>query len=342
MIGCQTIAAALAALNAEAGASYTCAEAGADLAVARDAETAQHFLEAATTGRARFEALFGQTPPPSAVILGNRAVSSLAADLESGGQSVVLPWVDHSEQDALLAERIRAQIVAQSPGLPEAQLDALVARALPAASSEPMDPSLEKAAIAHEFGHLWYLDAYWSSGAEGSAHYGGHAPDWLDEAAAVALEFGPMVDSRRASLLGDDGTPPIGLGEFLTMDHPMATLARAAAERSTADLPEGVPAGARVVRLTGDEADALLAQASVPPAAFYSMAQGFLDYLEDRTGSEPLPEITGWLLDGGSFETWLAGPGAALGLPADMAGLEADWAIWLAQRHAGDDGVQRP
>lgn len=59
--------------------------------------------------------------------------------------------------------------------------------------------SLEPRAIRHEVAHLLFLNGVWPSTRGRSTRYGGDAPDWLDEAAAVAAESEGLTDARRAA-----------------------------------------------------------------------------------------------------------------------------------------------
>jgi len=334
MVDCGAIAAALLALNAQGGTDYACKASPAGLAVARDADQANHYLAALDSGHAAFVAQFGETPGPAAIIQGNQARAALAGPLEAAGYERVLPWVDAVEEAQRRRDRIRAQIEDQAPGLPEAQLNALVERALggQGATDEPLDPAVEQAAIAHELGHLWYIDAFWPHDRDAPAHYGGHAPDWLDEMAAVAMEEGPLLETRREQLRDADGETPIALDAFLAMEHPLASLGQAAranlADRNNS-ADTAASGGMQVLRLSGEEADEFLSQAAIDPGSYYVMARGFLDYLTARAGAAPLGELSTWMRGGGTMETWLAEHGAAHGLPSNTDLLVADWQVWL-------------
>lgn len=336
---CGAIAAAILALSSQTGETYECADSEAGLAVARDRASAEHFLQAMETGQQAFIHHFDRTPAPAAIVHGNAARNSLTPALEAAGFGRVLPWIDVAEEAEQQRLRIRAQIEAQAAGLPDAQIDAMVARAQAGRADEitAIDPEIERAAIAHELGHLWYIDNFWPIENHGAAHYGGQAPDWLDEMAGVALETGALLDDRRGQLRDSDGQTPLPLEEFLRIEHPLATLAAAIAERtemmsggtSSDAAPEG---GMRMIRLSGADAEALMAEASIDPGSYYVMARGFLDYLTDRAGAAPLAEISTALGNEIDFETWLALEGARHGLPTSLDALNADWETWLASR----------
>jgi hypothetical protein len=188
-----------------------------------------------------------------------------------------------------------------------------------------------------------------------TAHaYGGWAPDWLDESAAIAMESDNGKQGRRLRFSNLKPEARIPLPEFLTMVHPAAKAARDLAEglretrspptqggevnrtfirRDMSELPEAaqVP-GARmstktsqVIQLTGEEAEAFLAKSGgerVPN--FYAQAIVFSDYLESRSG-EPkiLSVIASALSTGESFTTWLSTNNQ--GLPESVEALNEDW-----------------
>ncbi|WP_138510498.1 hypothetical protein [Maricaulis alexandrii] len=328
MFACEALASALLALSAPDHGAYECVETEAGIAVARDVETAHRFATAIETARSQFSVHYGSAPQQRvAIVQGNTARAELAPRLIHEGYSVVLPWLDPAEERAQLAERIRAQVAGQLPDLPDDRIDALVARALPAPEEPtPRDIALDTAAIAHELGHLWYIRTFWTAEAGTESHYGGPAPDWLDEIAGVAMETGDLLDQRRAALRDPQRGPYPPLSDFLAMPHPLAVLAAAAAEQHQGEIGEGQ---ARVIRLSGEDAERLLNGAATDPSSYYIQARGFLDYLTDRAGRAPLIPLTQALQSGQTLDEWLADAGAAHGLPGSVDALEADWEAWL-------------
>lgn len=330
MFACEALASALLALSAPDHGAYECVETEAGIAVARDVETAHRFATAIETARSQFSVHYGSAPQQRvAIVQGNTARAELAPRLIHEGYSVVLPWLDPAEERAQLAERIRAQVAGQLPDLPDDRIDALVARALPAPEEPtPRDIALDTAAIAHELGHLWYIRTFWTAEAGTESHYGGPAPDWLDEIAGVAMETGDLLDQRRAALRDPQRGPYPPLSDFLAMPHPLAVLAAAAAEQHQGEIGEGQ---ARVIRLSGEDAERLLDGAATDPSRYYIQARGFLDYLTDRASRAPLVPLTQALQSGQTLDDWLAQAGAAHGLPGSVEALEADWEAWLGE-----------
>ena len=330
MLVCEALASALLALTTPDAGSYACIETEAGLAIARNEATARRYGMAIETARSQFALHYGELPAQSvALVQGNTARAALAGELEAAGYGIILPWLDPAEERAQLAASIRRQITAQAPGLPQAQVDALVAQALPAEQADTaLDTALDTAAIAHELGHLWYIRSFWSAEAGTASHYGGPAPDWLDEIAGVAMETGELLDQRRAALRDPERGPFPPLSEFLAMPHPLAVLAAAAAEQHQGEIGEGQ---ARVIRLSGEDAERLLHGAATDPSRYYIQARGFLDYLIDRAGRAPLVPLTEALQSGQTLDDWLARAGAAHGLPGSVEALETDWVTWLGE-----------
>ena len=98
--------------------------------------------------------------------------------------------------------------------------------------------------------------------------YGTDAPDWLDEAVAIAFEPAEDQTQRRceaSTLLQERALIP--LGRFLTMTHPDLAKRRSA------------PAGLRATTLTLDSST------SRDTPAFYAMSMAFPEYVAARTQS---------------------------------------------------------
>ena len=145
---------------------------------------------------------------------------------------------------------------------------------------------------------------------------------------ALAEHSPHSLDQRRAALRNPERGPFPPLSEFLAMSHPLAVLAAAAAEQHQGETGEGQ---ARVIRLSGEDAERLLDGAATDPSRYYIQARGFLDYLTDRASRAPLVPLTQALQSGQTLDDWLAQAGAAHGLPGSVEALEADWEAWLGE-----------
>lgn len=324
-MNCEALLAAIAALNAQTGDTYQCHAEGTHIAVARDADDAARFAATMQTAETSFQQRFGHTPPPSATIQGNQATNALREAARTAGFNTILPWIDNAEQAALLRDQVARQIASQTPGLPAAQQSAMVEQALAGRLPEPLAPNTENSAIAHEFGHMWFIRTYWDGETRAHTHYGGEAPDWLDELAAVALENEAMTEDRRSEVEAwiEAGERP-DLGAFLAIEHPLAQLASAVAERR-----ETGGGGLQAIQLSGEEADELMSQASFSPGDYYVLSRSMLDYFDARCGEAPLDDLTRTIAGGASFEDWLGAQTGCDALPRSVDALEADWAARL-------------
>lgn len=73
---------------------------------------------------------------------------------------------------------------------------------------------------------------------------------------------------------------------------------------------------------------------SMPAPMLYGFqARMFADYLAEKSGDPAVFGRLGQAFGAGTtFESWLAGEGAALGLPATVEALSVDWRGWLQGR----------
>ncbi len=184
--------------------------------------------------------------------------------------------------------------------------------------------------LAHEIGHGWFTKALWggSLGRTG-LHYGGDAPDWLDEVAAILLENELLSANRRESLkrsLADSETAKLirPLSELFTMTHP--GLDPAQMQEIVKRMQEARARGeaTSAINLKPDP------QSQQKMMAFYAECRGFLDYLfQKQTDPKVLRRITDTLKSGKSIGDWLVAEGSRFGLPDNLQRLQADWDAWL-------------
>jgi len=282
-----------------------------------------------------FERHFGQSPMPGAVVDVQYAEAFSA--LRNAGAGWVLPWRFSPEKDdasprVLGEDAIRRQIETQlsragrSPD--PRQVDLLVQRAL--AKREPVasldktaSHMLEPKAIRHEVAHMLFLHGVWPSTRSPGAQYGGDAPDWLDEAAAVAAESDGMTEARRAAfydMARADRLMP--LDRYLVMPHPvfgsetLGELMRKAQAAAARDGAAVISAGIGEDRIAAAR-------------VFYAQTRGWLDFLTERTGNAgTLGEIADAMREGQSFEHWLGSSAAETGLPKTVPALQAEFESW--------------
>jgi hypothetical protein len=169
--------------------------------------------------------------------------------------------------------------------------------------------------LRHEIGHHLFIRYLVPS--TRSNQYGGDAPDWLDEMAAVAFEGEPLLSLRRQSVVhAAQHGKLFPLRRFLTMVHP---------EFAARSIPE---TGGRL---------AAFSPASSETASFYAMAAAFYDFLVARTGDAAIVAALGAAARNGErLEAWLL---ARTG-HADLDALDADYRAWIASsaRYGAADG----
>jgi hypothetical protein len=294
-------------------------------------------LEMNAASRA-FERHFGIEAPPGAVIDVDHARHAPA--LKEAGAAWVLPWrfddnpgTADSRAEAIRA-RVRAQLAAGGREPDPDRVEALVQQALGQldAGGAAEKSSLEPKAIRHEIAHLLFMHSVWPSTAERGEQYGGDAPDWLDEAAAVIAESARMTERRRQAFreLARSGRT-IPLAEYLRMEHPVF---------AGGDFQELIDQA----RAQAEAGGAAVVSASLPAErlerarAFYAQTRVFTDYLVARKGNERvLADIAGAMRSGLSFEEWLSTAGPDDGLPVELEALERDFLVWHELAAEGRD-----
>ena len=286
----------------------------------------------------RFAEVFAPTDQKIALVVQPQVSKELASALGSRGYKV-LPWVDGEAKAAMLRDSITEQVGAQTASLPEAQRAALLKQALAKASaSRPLtaDPGIEAGSVAHEMGHLLfnsYFDGAERASTDGMVRYGSRAPDWLDEAAAVALENDALTRRRYASARtafeADGKALAIPLQTYLTMEHPSLRAAQAMRGRGGE--------GAKATMLSGDEAQAFLEASGGDPEVFYRQSRLFIDYLVETSGDPRiLYAIAQAYRDGGDLAGWLAKSGGVNGLPTTLEALDTEFEAWTRAKLAND------
>ncbi|MEN1727242.1 MAG: hypothetical protein AAGJ52_02270 [Pseudomonadota bacterium] len=313
---------------------------GPDWIVAPDVCVASTVARELDAARSMFDARF-QAPTTRGAVVSVRYATQMAA-LRAAGVDWVLPWrfpeltADVDPVRAALEEQIRGQIEAQLSTRGQTpdptRVDALLAQALAqldeqrsvSDSSESSSTTGKRMdAIRHEIAHLLFMRELWPSTSNGAQQYGGDAPDWLDETAAVLAESESMTRDRRAALIDAVGAETLlPLAEYLSMPHPSfgdgAFAAMIEEARANAD-------DTGVIFITTEDSDARIDDA----ALFYTQTRAWIDFLTERSGERQVfAHITEALKAGASFEGWLLAEGPDLGLPAQLPLLEAEFLAW--------------
>ncbi len=170
-------------------------------------------------------------------------------------------------------------------------------------------PRLPSHVLPHEIGHEIFIRFLMPR--TGADEYGGGAPDWLDEMAAIALEDASGVQLRReeARRHAQSGAL-IPLARLLTMPHPEWQ-------------PKGSAADARrpgAVRQPG----------SPDTPAYYATVRALFDFLIDRTADERvIPRLVERIKQGDSVEKWLLDHVAKDSATAGLSALDAEMASYI-------------
>lgn len=327
---------------AEIVPQLTCVTAQYGFAAAADEARARALAAMGDAGAKRFEQRFGHRPSAYLIVEPpNEPLDrSTVKALKSIGFPTVLPWLSVAAYRAQFEVGVRASLQEQLKDLPKDAQEAAVNDAL--SKIKVLDPAeralIDAAAVPHELGHDWYIQAYWPATApEGDVHYAGPGPDWMDEAAAIAMEPDPARAKRLAhfgeryakiAATGDfQGRPAkelLDLAAFFSMRHPADASVQQLAETDAKD----ADSNAGVDILTGEEAQRIAARSY----QFYLQAAAVTEYLIERSGNPAILGEFGRAFGRGTpIDTVLAAmPGP---LAKSVADMQADWERWLASRY---------
>ena len=303
------------------------------IAVLAPPDVAKPILLTARQGAENFKRYFGKEALPIAIVPGGKISPEMHINLKEAGYDSALPWLSVKDKTALAQSTIRRQVIEQTKGMPSEQQEAIIEMALAKMDKTETMPgamsAIEQGALTHELGHKWFISAFPLEGdIQTPQRYGGWAPDWLDETAAVLLENESMVSRRRKALKTMKSEDLYPLKEFFTMEHPALKSALALNEKFGSNNTIG---GSRAIILTDEQADEFLeGSAETDPTTFYNQARGFADYAMSATGDEQVfAKLIQHLSSGGTLESWLA---QTDGLNNNLEGLTEDWNKWLETR----------
>lgn len=307
-----------------------------NILIVGSAEEHADLLNTALAASEKFEDTFDRSPAKTVIVPGGVISADMTKALKAAGYPVQLPWVSAADKAKLREASIVRQVEEQTKGLPQAVKESAMKQALAAVKAGVEDQqanALQAGAFAHELGHMWFINAFSPGNSErqtGHA-YGGWAPDWLDETAAVLMENPALNKRRRAAFKGFAFEDVIPLAEFLTMEHPAAQSAKELRNLLPSTSSDGPSSESRAIVLTGKEAEEFLKKSGGNKAAnFYAQVQVFSDFLLSYSDDTAIYiSLTEGLLAGASFETWLAGKGQEWGLPQSVEALDAAWLKWI-------------
>lgn len=298
---------------------------------------------AAWEREAAFEAFqrhFGRTPMPGSIVDVKHA--NAFASIRAAGAAWVLPWrftieagrgTEVDPRSNAIRQQIQSQLSSGGRTPEPEQVEQLVRSAISQLTPvvESAKSSLEPKALRHEVAHMLFIHGVWPSSQAAGAQYGGDAPDWLDEAAAIAAESGEMTAARRSLFLNAarDGQL-IPLDRYLSMPHPVfggndfRDLMREAREAAARD-------GAVVHTASMNEDQ--ITEARI----FYAQTRAWLDFLHELTGIPGiLGEVTDALRNGQSLQDWLRQDGSNVGLPQSLEALQTAFQSWALMLQSPD------
>ncbi|WP_123832101.1 hypothetical protein [Luteimonas sp. 100069] len=183
----------------------------------------------------------------------------------------------------------------------------------------------EPITLRHEVGHAMHAAMYWP-GSTGTLQdrYGTPAPDWLDEAAAIAMEPIEAQGRHVAAFIDFAKRRPRDipdLADFLASEHPVRSAGLAGALARGPKSDSGVQ---MMVASSGDRFPGM--------ETFYGQSLLTALFLAETSGNpQILAPISRAIADGLGFDAWLARDGAEFKLPATVAALQPLWNDWLQQ-----------
>lgn len=319
-----------AAVQEALGEGRVCADIGPGVVIAGDRARADRLAAIARAAMTRFETSFDRSVPRFAIVetVDGALGATLEKALADAGFAWRMPWLSEGDMAGAYRASIERGVTAKAAalGLDADRTMQMVAAAWQQAADRLSPAALRKreaGALPHELAHGWFIHAYWPRAeARANDHYGGPAPDWMDEMAAVLAEDEAMADGRRAQFAAIHGGQNaaararlLDLATFLSGGHPALPKIDVGAQKG------------RVGVLTGAEAAAIAQVAGT----FYLQARSFADYLRARSGGSAAYRSAAAAFAGGKDTAgWLRDEGARLNLPTTIAGVERDWRAWAA------------
>ena len=303
--------------------------------VSSDAETA---LEAAVGVRAAVAAFyghFGVVPGRGAVLQPRYA--ALYTPLKSKGIEWFVPWTFQPVSVPLaapsqtdVAAAIASHLVSQGVADPLSDLPVILRLALdhpeadfPIAAKDPHHID-NRSAFRHEIAHALFVRYIFPSTHQGQ--YGGDAPDWLDEAAALIVETPSVTQLRRrqfAEAVTAGRLPP--LSRLLVSQHPL--LMSPAIQDALAAARAAAPTVPVLMRLSVEDVGVSRTQI----ADFYASARGITDYLIERSGDRRiLARIAAAIRKSGQPLSWVTTLDTGQRLSGTLSAMDQDFARWSA------------
>ena len=154
---------------------------------------------------ARYKEFFGIEALPAAIVM-DGVLDQGAKDTVKESYLVLLPWMTLESQEERLRAALKAQFKQQMADMPEEDIEKAVNEALGSSDGSfggENRKEIHQGVVSHELGHQFFIHSFWPKEADQSEkggfkadQYGGPAPDWLDEMAAVLMENDALSETR--------------------------------------------------------------------------------------------------------------------------------------------------
>lgn len=280
--------------NAPTLTAFRCFETAAGLLFTDSEDVARRMALGLRQASLRYQRHFGETPPAGVIITAASIPSDMNADLRKLGVWM-LPWPIQDIENSTHAD-----------------------------------------AYMHETGHMWFIRGVWRevSPPAGQSHYGGSAPDWFDETAAILIGRAGESDwqfphFREALADPDRRDTMLDLVGLFDESHP-ALRADLEFNRQVAELRRKVAAGELepgAFTLKRPQADGHAV------TDFYARCKMLSEYFISRSADGMIfRDLAANIRDGGTVAGWLEEFGVERGMPGSLDALDADWRAWIESR----------
>lgn len=287
------------------------------LAYADSPEEAEVAARALVEAAQQYAGYFGRAPVGMLLLSANVDATQANTFAASNDLEFALVWVPAK------AMRTMTERAMRQAGLDRNRRRQALARA----------DAQEAITLRHEAGHAMYAAMFWPDAADTREdRYGTPAPDWLDEAVAIAMEP-PEAQARHLAAFIDVARQRRrevpGFTDFLASEHPVrsAALARALSRGPKSD------SGVQMVVTSSGGFPGL--------ETFYGQSLLTGLFLAETSGDPRiLAPISAAIAEGLDFSTWLARDGSRHNLPQTIQQLEPLWDTWLQEqvlRKAGNN-----
>ncbi|HLK58381.1 MAG TPA: aspartyl protease family protein [Chthonomonadaceae bacterium] len=364
---------------------YRCFDTEFGWIFAGDAMQARRIAQDIRAAAAAFQRAFGVVPGRGAVVAADMGTPLPAQGLAQAGAHWLMPALDEANLNSPLTEKGIKEEIRRQMG--SAATDEMIAQMMQQIRAQMQSQAGAFRPLRHELGHVWLAQEVYGQnlmsaiGAHYRPHYGGTAPGWLSEAAALLMEDEATTTQRRrqgAMLLHAEaqGDSLIPLQRFCTMEQPpmQAGMRMMPGGSGAPPFPGGgnpppfpggqpgregapFPGGGGAPFPGGQPGGAPYPGGGGPPmmmppgagggipeyVLFGIQCRSLMDFLMARTHS---PRILREIVEADRRQqpiaAWLARHGAHYGLPTSLAALQTEWQRWVQREAAGAPASEDP